>query len=207
MDRGEPSSDACPVCEGLDELVSRLKKQGVSLFEIQEHFYIRAETLAREVHFSRAARVREARLLRGVSQCDLAKRCGVTAAHLCKIENACERSSADLVRTIAKVLGVNELWLLYGEGEKLVANFNCSALNRPAPRKNSGKLTENAVKILHCLDDMGQLTRGEISRATGLSVGKVSSILSSLSVKDLVRNVSWGVWKLSKEGRARVTDG
>lgn len=207
MDRGEPSSDSCLVCEGLDELVKQLSSNGVSLYEIREHLLLRADSLNKTLTTSRSVRLREVRLMRGVSQYDLAKRCGVTNYHISKIEHGCERSSADLVRKIATVLGVDQEWLLTGTGAMEVPDFDCSLLDRkPRRKKKAGRLTEDAAKILIHLTERSSSARSEIVEATGLDVNRVSSHLGRLSDLDLAYNVSWGVWAATREGRARIAD-
>ena len=206
MDRGErPSPQPCSVCEGLDELVSRLRDQGISAFEIQEHLYIRAESLQQEVLYNRASRLKEARIARHVTQRALAEHIGITACHLSRVEHACERSSPDLVRRIAAALMVNEEWLLSGEKAKFDLRFMCSSLAKSKERKKSGKLGKNAVKILQHLSSRDR-SRQELAEETGLSLHTVSSLLQRLSVNSLVKNVSWGVWRLTVAGRSKLTD-
>ena len=63
-------------------------------------------------------RLRQARLQRGLTQEELARRASVSIVTVAKLERSeHRRPTVDTAVKLAKALGVDPAWLLFGEGE------------------------------------------------------------------------------------------
>ncbi|MFH1817334.1 helix-turn-helix domain-containing protein [Thiobacillus sp.] len=64
-----------------------------------------------------ANRIKKARILAGLSQAELARRCGVSPSLLCNLENGKIKSLRhSMLLQMAKILGKSPEWLAFGRG-------------------------------------------------------------------------------------------
>ncbi|MFH1816384.1 MAG: helix-turn-helix transcriptional regulator [Pseudomonadota bacterium] len=64
-----------------------------------------------------ADRIKKARILAGLSQAELARRCGVSPSLLCNLENGKIKSLRhSMLLQMAKILGKSPEWLAFGRG-------------------------------------------------------------------------------------------
>jgi len=203
MDAGSPEA-ACSVCIAVESFVAQLQVT-VPCKEIIDHLQTQVEFLKRELGGRVGYRLRDARLLRNVSQGYLAKTVGLSVGHISKMEHGCQRGSREVLCALARALGAQEEWLLYGTAEMLDPSFDDSVLVRRGTRQRKPCVVgPDRLKVLKALD-RGSRTRSELAHQTGFPTPKVSSILDWLSEQRLIVRVTWGRWALGRQRADLIT--
>lgn len=113
------------------------------------------------------ARVRQLRTEKGLSQEDLSKRLGcVSRGQICRIENGIRNADRLVIREMARVFGVTESYLIYGEDDPtLLSETPCADIFRIRGRpkgRTAVQLYPETSDTLHFLARKHGITTPEL---------------------------------------------